>query len=126
MRHALPLFFFLFLFLHARMFRVPVALLDLLKGALFRLAFQFLRLLTFTIAHFLFLLVTIDFAVQFFYANAFKTGLQTGQVSEEFGQLMQLLFFHRVMGPLTPLLPPDQSCFPQRFQMLGNGRFRYT
>jgi hypothetical protein len=89
-----------------------MAFLDLLKGALLGFAFQLLRLLTFTVAHFFFLLSTIDFAVQCSDANAFKTGLQTGQVSEKFGQLMQFLFFHRVMGPITPLLPPDQSRFP--------------
>ena len=112
MRLAFPLLLFLFISALAGMFSTPVAFLDLLKGALLRFAFQLLRLLTFTVAHFFFLLVTIDFAVQFFDANAFKTGLQTGQVSEEFGQLMQFLYFHRVMGPIAPLLSSDQSHFP--------------
>ena len=93
------------------MFSVPVTFLDLLKGALRRFAFQLLRLLTFTVAHFFFLLVTIDFAVQFFDANAFKTGFQAGQVSKKSGQLMQLLLYHRVMGPISPLLPSNQVRF---------------
>lgn len=122
----IPLLLFLFVPAIAGMFSVPVAFLDLLKGALRRFAFQLLRLLTFTVAHFFFLLVTIDFAVQFFDANAFKTGFQAGQASKKSGQLMQLLLYHRVMGPISPLLPSDQVRFPQRFQVLGNGCFRYS
>ena len=69
------------LLLFARMLFVPVAFLDLLRSAFLGFCFQLLRVLTFAVTHFCSLLFAIDFRVQFFDADAFRTWHQIRQLS---------------------------------------------
>ena len=59
---------------------VPMAFLDLFRGALLRFSFELLRILTFAVTHFCSLLLTIDSDVPILDADAVVAWQQISQL----------------------------------------------